>query len=610
MNSTQGKSIYLRHTILLWVCLGLLAAAFSVSPAGQWIERTIVREWIFDFRGARPPPRGVMIVNMDKNGADLPALGGDDRLWSRHLYSSLISRLSDAQAAGIILDVAFEDAGDKAADSALEASLARSNRVVMFQKLSRVNDSDIAVVPLSRFASVVRAQAVFPLPKLSRVDGYWPFFPVREVVDNVERYEDLPSLPVAALQLRLLDEIGIARFEHLLGVRQHQDLHTETSGTDDGKPFPGDVSSLISALRGKFVGSEISDDALSNLISEKIEDVQLTATMLQSLMQVYGKRGLLELNFYGPPRTIQTIDHMTLHGEENENIQSLHSEVSGKMIFIGHSSRTAVDQKDGFHTVYTQDGLDLSGVEIAATAYANLIDGSMLRPLSIPLAVIIHVLLGVIAAYFALRTSILKAVISTVVLACGYFAFAMLHFINAYSLLPISVPLLILLPFTLFTALLLRYFGTSHQAGVYRHGIQLLLPSRVMADIESGHLEQAAHQYLHGTCMMTDIANFTHYSEVQGHERIGNLSREYFSLVVEEINSSGGELFDVEGDGLTAFWDHPVLNVDTGRLAASTAFQITRERCTLQSTTPLYAIRHANWPRQWQRRSYIHWRKR
>ena len=572
MNSTQEKSIYLRQTIVVCVCIGLLAVALSVSPAGKWVERTIVRDWIFELRGVRPPPRNVMIVSMDKSGADLPASGSSTRLWSRHLYSTLINRLSDAQAAGIILDVAFEDASDEVADSMLEASLARSNRVVMFKRLSRVNDSDIPVVPLSRFASVVRAHAVFPLPKLSRVDGYWPFFSIREVADNVAKYRELPSLPVAALQLRLLNDIGIAPFENLLGVGPLRQIST----IDADRPFAGDVSALISKLRRKIISSGISEDFVSNLNSGQLENGSLTATMLRSLMQVYSRRGLLPLNFYGPPRTIETIDHMAILNEVNGNIQSLQREVSGKMVFIGYSSKTAVDQKDGFRTVYSQDGLDLSGVEIAATAYANLLDGSMLRPLPIPLTVVIHALLGVVAAYIALHASILKAVIFTVVLASGYFTFAMLLFVYAYSLLPVSVPLFFLLPFTLFTALLLRYFGTSRQAGFYRSGIQQLLPSRVMADIESGDLEQAAHEYLYGTCMMTDIVNFTHYTEMQGYERIGNLSREYFSLVMDEIYSSGGELFDVEGDGLTAFWDHPSIKEDTGQRAASTALQITR----------------------------------
>ena len=572
---TQGRSTYLRRSIVIGFCVGLVAAAFSISPAGQWIERTIVLKWMFELRGERAPPEDVIIVSMDKGGADLPILHSGSRLWSRHLYSSLIHRLSDAEAAGIIMDVTFEDASEAAADSALENSMLLSNRVVIFKRLSRPNhsNSDITVDPLPRFASAVRANAVFPLPKLSRVDGYWPFFRVRKEAERAARYRELPSLPVAALQLRLLDEIGITPFKHFLGV----DLLKVMDASDAGEPVPGDVSSLISNLRAVFSGSEISEKTVDKLIQQEIGKGSPIETMLRSLLQIYTTEGMLSLNFYGPSRTIKTIDHMTVLSKANEDIQSLHEQVSGKMVFIGHSSKAAVDQRDGFRTVYTQYGIDLSGVEIAATAYANLTDGSVPRPLSTPQTILIHVLFAIAVAYIALCKSILKAFVFTIFLIAGYSAFSISLFANAYSLLPISGPLFFLLPMILFATLLFRYFGTDRQAGVYRHGIQTLLPSRVVADIESGHLEQAEHQYLNGICMMTDIANFTHYTEEQGHERMGSLSREYFSIVMDEIYKSGGELFDVEGDGLTAFWDHPVVNVEAGHLAASTAFQITRE---------------------------------
>jgi len=43
--------------------------------------------------------------------------------------------------------------------------------------------------------------------------------------------------------------------------------------------------------------------------------------------------------------------------------------------YRGSSEILQQDQKDGFPTVYTQpDGLDLSGVEIAATAFANILE--------------------------------------------------------------------------------------------------------------------------------------------------------------------------------------------------------------------------------------------
>ena len=56
--------------------------------------------------------------------------------------------------------------------------------------------------------------------------------------------------------------------------------------------------------------------------------------------------------------------------------------LKGKAVFVGAASRVPQEQKDGFYTVCSQaDGLDISGVEIAATAFANILRDKPVRPL-------------------------------------------------------------------------------------------------------------------------------------------------------------------------------------------------------------------------------------
>jgi adenylate cyclase len=55
-----------------------------------------------------------------------------------------------------------------------------------------------------------------------------------------------------------------------------------------------------------------------------------------------------------------------------------------KAIFIGLSERLRPEQKDGFYTTFSQpSGVDISGVEIAATAFANLLEDMPVRQLSL-----------------------------------------------------------------------------------------------------------------------------------------------------------------------------------------------------------------------------------
>ena len=54
--------------------------------------------------------------------------------------------------------------------------------------------------------------------------------------------------------------------------------------------------------------------------------------------------------------------------------------LAGRVVFVGQSELINLHE-DGFVTVFSRaDGVDLSGVEIAATAFANLLDGRLLEP--------------------------------------------------------------------------------------------------------------------------------------------------------------------------------------------------------------------------------------
>ena len=94
------------------MCAGLLGTILDASPPGRAIERTLTHGWIIEARGPRPAPPDVVVVSMDKSRADRQAVTRSDRLWSRSLYAALIERLAALGAAAVVLDVAFEDAGD------------------------------------------------------------------------------------------------------------------------------------------------------------------------------------------------------------------------------------------------------------------------------------------------------------------------------------------------------------------------------------------------------------------------------------------------------------------------------------------------------------------
>ena len=81
------------------------------------------------------------------------------------------------------------------------------------------------------------------------------------------------------------------------------------------------------------------------------------------------------LNYYGPARTIRTIPYESVVA----NRATL--DVAGKTVFVGYSDRQT-RQSDFFHSVFSErTGSNLSGVEIGATAFANMLEQRSLVPL-------------------------------------------------------------------------------------------------------------------------------------------------------------------------------------------------------------------------------------
>ena len=102
--------------------------------------------------------------------------------------------------------------------------------------------------------------------------------------------------------------------------------------------------------------------------------------LITALAALYDGASNRYLNLYGPPGTIRTIPYHALVGKDGQDAASPSADLSGKVVFVGYSDLYEPDQPDRFYTVFTgKDGIDLSGVEIMATAFANLLRDDALR---------------------------------------------------------------------------------------------------------------------------------------------------------------------------------------------------------------------------------------
>jgi adenylate cyclase len=128
---------------------------------------------------------------------------------------------------------------------------------------------------------------------------------------------------------------------------------------------------------------------------------------------------------------------------------------NGKAVFVGLSERLRLEHKDGFYTVFSQpSGFDLSGVEIAATAFANLLENMPIRPLHFHSYLAVLLLWGALLGITGHLLPTIIAIFSAMLMSIVYFAIVYYQFTTIGSWYPSIIPLLFQMPFGCFGTVL------------------------------------------------------------------------------------------------------------------------------------------------------------
>jgi len=293
---------------------------------------------------------------------------------------------------------------------------------------------------------------------------------------------------------------------------------------------------------------------------------------LQALLAMYLGPERRYLNFYGPPRSISTRSYDEVLSATVEQMTSF----KDKVVFVGFSEERQPEQKDNFYTVFSQtSGLDLSGVEIAATAFANLAaprSTSILAPLStsflaqrpaqqslrLPEPVVyVAIIIG-----FGLLLACLSRLPSTSVfvvlslLTAGFYTLASLQlFASSAIWLPLFVPVLLQTPLALFIGLLWRYRQLNLERSRIRQAFGYYLPGDVVENLvrSSQHLKVLSER-MFGVCMATDAAQYTRLAESLEPEELSVRMNDYYARLFKPVRAHGGIISDVVGDAMLAIW--------------------------------------------------------
>ncbi len=514
--------------------------------------------WLFGLRGPIQPPDNVVVVAINEQtpaNLNLPASVGD---WPRSIHGTLVDNLVARGASTIVFDVFFRAPKNLEDDTQLARALEDANRVVLVEQLTSKRQPlfddkgtlagslymEELIPPDAMFAGSARGLAPFPLPKLDA--AVYEFWTYKDSASNA------PTLPAMALQVHGLSVID-EWFELVL---------------NSGLPVPGNLSpdSLstasaddLSAAMKTYRSLLLDNPQAAQRIFAQLEEAQfssgtsLSTELLWSLFNLYTGFEHRYINFYGPPGTIPTIPY--------ENVIAVNPtfpvpDLTDKVVFVGQSDLYNPSQPDRFYTVFTgEDGVDLSGVEIAATVFGNLYTNTTLVQLDIGPTIAILFALGFLlfAVIYFLPAAI--GVPVALVLAAVYFYSSFLAFTEHSLLVPLAVPVLIQLPLALLLGLIAQYRLERHHGQRISEAIAYYLPENIARDLTENTLDpNKINNVVFSTCLATDMAGFSTIAEKMPPDKLAIFLNEYFETLARALKKHKVDVTEFRADAIMCAW--------------------------------------------------------
>lgn len=565
---------------LFGVFIGLAGLVANLTPLGQTLEEKYGLYWLFQLRGGAPVPDDVVIIAIDQPSSTQLGLPISPRLWPRDIHARLIEKVAKAGARVIVFDLLFEKPSIlPQLDNKLARAIQKAGNVVVVERLDveevplfasqaepmqvgAITASTVPLLPIIESAAL--AHAPFPLPRATSVNAYWAF---------KASAGDIPTLPVVAFQAHAITVYD----EFIRLLIEVNPVYAAALPADNNELA---IEELIATLRQVFTNEPQLTSRIQAAIKRNTSINAENKKILNSLIKLYAGDEMRYLNFYGPPRSIQTIPYYQVLQEPDDNQAAPRNfEFNGKAVFIGFSAATQFEQdriRDDYRTVFSNyDGLTVSGVEIAATAFANLLEDKPIRlsPYTERLGFLflLGFILGVVFFVFPGRNAMLVGV----VLVAIYTGYAGFRFEETGTWLPLFIPLFIQFPLAIFASFSLKYYRERLELKQIEEQFERFLPERVVRHIKEGVSQiTPTDRLVSGVCLATDIANYTPLSEKMSPVQLSQLMNDYYTALFEPVERYGGDVSDVVGDAMLALWTASHSNLQVRKKACLACLDI------------------------------------
>jgi adenylate cyclase len=564
---------------------GLIASPFELTLG---LEENAGLGLLFKLRGERPAPADIVVVSIDRESSEHLDVPDNPDKWPRSLHARLTDTLAGEGASVIAFDLHFIEPRSPDDDALFAESIGRAGSVVLVEPLKAkdislpggdgspgASHSIVQLVPpVERFSRPAAASAPFILPRIPfKVNKYWTF---------ETRAGDSPTMPVVALQLFAME--AYEEFVHLL----------ERASPNHAGRLPrtreaamADVKATMQKVREIFR----SDPLIAGRMREELErsgsGEARTQRMVKSLVNVYAGVGNRYLNYYGPPGSIITIPYHQILQPSGEAWEKREIDLEGKAVFVGLSEVLLAERKDSFYTVFSQaGGVFIGGVEIAATAFANLLTDTPVRPIGLSTYILVILLWGILLGVFCRMSSLWIAALGTIVLS-GIYLFAAAHrFETGFSWYPVVVPLFFQAPVAYFGALIWNYIDVNRERENVRVAFEHHLPKEVVDQLakDVAHI-QTGSRVVHGICLFTDAQNYTTLSETLEPQDLGALMNSYYERIFGPVKENEGFVSAIIGDAMLALWAGKVSERSFNNNACAAAVDINRELCLAEKSS-------------------------
>jgi adenylate cyclase len=555
--------------------LGLLGIIANVSENVRGLEEHVGLGLLFHLRGATKAPSDAVVVAIDRESSERLIVSTNPDRWPRSLHARLIEALSRAGARVIVFDLYFAEPRSPEDDAALAEAIKKAGNVILAEQLrakeiASTTDAESdpgghrlveTLRPIESLSTAAFATAPFVLPRMPvRVSQYWTF-----QTDAGDR----PTFPVLALQFYTLE-----------AYPDIQALLEKASPKLAGR-LPRDPSSAIKTtgaakftrdLRQLFHGDFDVNDALARDAAGPGRNHRWVG----ALVNLYAGANRQYLNFYGPPRSVTTVPYYQALQIGDDAIESAPVDLRGKAVFVGLSENLLAERQDSFHTVFSKaNGVFISGVEIAATAFLNLLTNTAVKPLRPSYQMAALLVWGIIVGVICRTTAPLSAAIGIFLCSAAYlFAASNLFRANA-AWFPIVVPLFVQAPVGYLGALLWDYVEVNTERKNIRQALGYYVPEEIVTQLARNVVDiRRDGQTVYGACLFTDIADYTHVSETLPPRELSELMHQYHEATFAPIHKRGGRVVELKGDSILAIWKGSSDDLSLRRNACEAALEI------------------------------------